>query len=42
MAGAPPGWTQTDATCDDGSASFDIALEAAETVTCLFSYERTE
>jgi hypothetical protein len=37
----PPGWTQTNAVCDDGSAPGAIALGAGETVTCTFTNSRT-
>src|SRR5207249_2297922 len=32
----PTGWTQTGATCDDGSPVSNINLSAGETVTCTF------
>ena len=37
----PPGWAQSSATCDDGSAPAAIALNPGETVTCTFSNGRT-
>ena len=33
------GWTQTSATCDDGSSPGSISLQAGETVTCTFYNE---
>ncbi len=32
----PPGWDQTDATCDDGSSPTNIDVGPGETVTCTF------
>jgi Tol biopolymer transport system component/agmatine/peptidylarginine deiminase len=32
----PSGWTQSSATCDDGSPPGNIAVSAGETVTCTF------
>lgn len=37
----PPGWAQSSATCDDGSAPATIALNPGETVTCTFTNGRT-
>jgi uncharacterized repeat protein (TIGR01451 family) len=33
----PNGWTQTSATCDDGSSPSSISLHAGETVKCTFN-----
>ncbi|MGH2978826.1 MAG: prealbumin-like fold domain-containing protein, partial [Solirubrobacterales bacterium] len=33
----PSGWTQSSATCDDGSPVSNITLSAGETVTCTFT-----
>ena len=37
----PAGWTLAAATCSDGSAPNQIALDAGETVTCTFTNQRT-
>jgi hypothetical protein len=37
----PEGWTQTSASCDDGSPVTNIDLSAGETVTCTFTNQQS-
>ncbi len=38
LTSVPAGWTETAASCDDGSSPGDIELSAGETVICTFSF----